>query len=324
MGVRVAVKHAPPTILATLIAGVLAADCGGGSPARPTPLALVTPVVTGRVTETLSDRPVVEASVAVDGAAPVQTDATGTFRIQTGVTPTRIVVSAPGYLTRDARVPSVGTITIDLIPDTPPFSLAFYRQIVRNGYDAPEALAPLRRWTRDPSVYLKTIDEAGAPIGDAQLDSVESAIRNVAEALTGGRIGLARVERGTDTREGQTGWITVKWLATNAGEYCATADVARDGGSINLNYKRGGGCSCGALPIRPRTVKHELGHALGLRHTDSTGDLMSGIATSGCDADPSPRERHHAAIAYLRPVGNLDVDVDPASSVSIQPLTILD
>jgi hypothetical protein len=37
-----------------------------------------------------------------------------------------------------------------------PFNLNFYRQLVRNAFDAPEKLEPLRRWTTAPQIYLKT------------------------------------------------------------------------------------------------------------------------------------------------------------------------
>jgi hypothetical protein len=38
------------------------------------------------------------------------------------------------------------------------------------------------------------------------------------------------------------------------------------------------------------------------------------------DLEPSSRERLHAAIAYSRPVGNVDPDTDPLTVVSLQSL----
>ena len=41
-----------------------------------------------------------------------------------------------------------------------------------------------------------------------------------------------------------------------------------------------------------------------------------------CDALPSARERHAAAIAYRRPVHNADPDADPAGAVSLAPMRV--
>jgi hypothetical protein len=219
---------------------------------------------------------------------------------------------------------------VDLIPDAPPFSLAFYRQMVRNGHEAPDALQPLRRWTRPPLIYLKTVDEAGVAVSAAQLDSTEQALIHTAHSYTGGRFGLGGLERGTGTREGQSGWITVKWLSQSTESFCGRATIAQDGGYIELNYLRGAGCACGSLGTRPRTVRHELGHSFGYFHTDSTADIMNGTGVAVCDALPSERELYHAAIAYARPVGSRDIDVDPAGSSSTlttrtaRPIVIVD
>jgi predicted Zn-dependent protease len=57
------------------------------------------------------------------------------------------------------------------------------------------------------------------------------------------------------------------------------------------------------VAIRPRTVKHELGHAFGYWHTGNAQDLMSGLAVSECDREPSAREVYHATVAYQTPIG---------------------
>jgi hypothetical protein len=58
---------------------------------------------------------------------------------------------------------------------------------------------------------------------------------------------------------------------------------------------------------------HEIGHALGFWHVGRVGSVMypSEVSRlSGADA-PTDIERHHAALAYGRPAGNLDIDRDP-------------
>ena len=55
------------------------------------------------------------------------------------------------------------------------------------------------------------------------------------------------------------------------------------------------------------------------RHALSWDLMFSGRQANDCDNNPSPRERHHAALAYARPVGSRDVDVDPSGLSSLAP-----
>jgi len=292
----------------------LLSGCGGdNSPSSPTS---TDPSAPRRVTVNVS------ITNTVTGGA------VGAVTAEVSGLPALVEVAEAGFISRSAWITSARQ-TVDLIPDTPPFLLDFYRQFVRGAMDQP-ALQPLRRWTKPPQIYLKTVDEAGTPISAVQLNSTEQAMMQTAALYTGGRFGLGGIERGTGTREGQAGWVTVKWLAQSSEAICGRATIGQEGGYIEFNYLRGGTCSCGPLGTRPRTVRHELGHAFGYWHTDSTADLMSGAGIAGCDGALSERERYHAAIAYARPPGSRDVDVDPSGTVStlstrrLPPMVIVD
>jgi hypothetical protein len=192
--------------------------------------------------------------------------------------------------------PPIATIQVSACPDAVPgMDLGFYKQIGCNAFDTP--LQPVRRWTIAPKVYLKTVDEAGAPIDTLTLDTVQNAMIETAMAWTGNHFGLEGVLRGTDTREGVSGWITVKWPAT-AQSFCGLSDVAVNGGTIELNNKTAS-CGCNGSRVRPHTARHELGHALGYWHTDNTADVMSNVGvTKPCDQQPSARELQAAAYQY--------------------------
>lgn len=193
--------------------------------------------------------------------------------------------------------PIVSLITVSACPAAVSgMDLGFYQQIGCNAFDLP--LQPVRRWNVAPKVYLRTVDEAGVPIDAVTLDTVQNAMIDVAPTFTAGKFGLEGVLRGSDTREGVSGWITVKWPASAAAApACGRSQVGIDGGWIELNYKVTT-CACNASAIRPRTARHELGHALGYWHTDNAGDLMAGVQVSGCDASPSARELSAASFQY--------------------------
>lgn len=186
------------------------------------------------------------------------------------------------------------TVQSSACPDaTSGVEIGFYRQIGCNAFDGP--LQPVRRWMVAPRLYIRTVDEAGAAVDAVTLETVQNAMIAMAPTLTAGRLNVS-VERGASSREGQSGWITVKWPTVETGSVCGRAQVAVDGGSIELNY-RAPSCRCFGV-FRQNSAAHELGHALGYWHTDNPHDLMASQGEFACDATLSARELQAVAYHY--------------------------
>jgi hypothetical protein len=308
-----------------LFVALLSGACGS-SPTSPSAPPVVTPPVTpssytvaGTVTATNGGQALSGLTVDLNGQHAT-TDGAGGFGFPlTSGSTARLLLSGSGIVPRalTLNVGAARTLAVGAISLSSGFDLGFYREFVRNGFEGGNE--PLRRWTRAPQVYLRTVDDSGAAIDGQTLDATQ---RAMAEAMPQWSGYAAAVTRGTESHVGQAGWLTVVWRADASQAICGTSDVGLDGGQMQLFYRRGGGCRCpGGPEITPRTVKHELGHAMGFYHTDNAGDIMA-PGVPGCDASPSAREIAHAAIAYARPVGNLDPDSDPTSLVNLAPMRV--
>jgi hypothetical protein len=220
--------------------------------------------------------------------------------------PTAPTAIAPVTPPPVAAVPAPAPPSNPLLSD-PRFDRAFYRQFALNGYESPNALSPLRRQTQAPSIYLRTVDDAGRAIDARSLEDTAAALINVAGALTG-VFGLAGMERGMGSRVGQPGWITVFWHSgSSVTTPTACAEAITGGDQLTIYYRQAAHCRCaGGGAIKPLIVKHELGHVLGFRHTDSLSDLMHNGGHQACDMEPSARETFHARVAYSQPIGSLE------------------
>lgn len=319
-----------------LLTAWLVTGCGGSSPApaptptTPTPEPLPLSQVTGRVVATVTGETL--AGVQLDFGGTVTTsDAEGEFSMTWDPmhsTFARLTITGPDIVPRGLTLGmgSSRDATLDAIPLGNGFDLDYYRKLVRRSLDQPESPLTLRRWTKAPRIYLKTVDEGGHPIDEGTLALTQWAIADDAAAWTGGRFGVAEVVRGPETRIGQSGWITVRWPETD--ELCGRAQVGVDGGWIEL-YHRNPACGCGGSRMGAGLIRHELGHALGFFHTEEVSDIMRARldVQSACEGRPSARERYHAAIAYSRPVGNRDPDIDPGATIqrlALEPIVIVD
>lgn len=233
----------------------------------------------------------------------------GTFVHSVNALPALVDVSAPGHLPRRARITS-SSPTVDLIPDAAPFDLGFYRQLVRNGYEAPGALEPVRVLTASPSIYMQTTGLQASTVA-----AYEAAARAVVPALTGGRLSVVAWETGETVRATQAGWIVVELMADDAAN-CGRATIGVAAGHVWINTA----AKCrrnGDIVGTPSLFAHELGHTLGFRHVERDSALMHAVVFVSA---PSDAERYHAAIAYARSSGNTDVDQDALTSATLAPM----
>ena len=176
-------------------------------------------------------------------------------------------------------------------------------------------LEPLRRWTVNPSFYMKVTDEAGVTMDGKTLNNTEQVIRAFVPQWTGGKFAVAAFERGTATRPLASGWMNVNWsnksVPATSGNLlrCGDSDVGRNPGTMNLYYKAaqnggggGGGCRCaGQSEMGSRVVGHELGHAMGFWHAGAVNDVMFPGTGNYCDA--TDRQRKRPRRDRLRPSG---------------------
>jgi hypothetical protein len=278
--------------------------------------------LSGRVTATNGGQPLPGVLVDV-GSQTTGTNASGSFTLSDVANGSRRLLLTGSTIVPRSLMVAVGSAS-DLALDAislDGFDLGFYRQFVRNGFESPNALEPLRRWTMNPSVYLKTVDEAGVPIHPPTLDMVEKTVLEIVPIWTGNRYAVATIARGTGTRVGMAGWITIGWSATVVNpNRCGRAAVI--GGYVELEAHNPR-CSVGPWITSASLVRHEIGHAMGYWHTDAPSDVMSAKTWINNDQLPSARERAHAAIAYARPLGNIDPDTDPSGGVTLAPSRVI-
>ena len=266
--------------------------CGGSnqttgpSTSSPAPSAVT---VTGTITDTVSGATVGSFTQTVAGLPPLLT------------------ISAPGYVTRQALIGRTSPM-VDLIGESAPFSLDFYRELVRNGAESPDALQPLRMLTASPSIYFQRTgvsdDAHGVPPGRRRGDSCADWRPVVVSRLGDGR----RAPRRHATMD-------YGGLIRDDDDCCGRALAGAAAGHIWLNTVPKCGRD-GAIVSSPNLFGHELGHALGFWHVTDPAALMHAVVAADVSM-PTERERFHAAIAYHRRPGNRDPDTDASTSAPL-------
>lgn len=311
-----------------LLVCALLAACGGGTPPTtpPTPTAPPSPpapappwALSGQVVNTLNGQPIGNARVDA-GTLSATTAADGTFTLSQATPPLSPLQSSIIAATHVERVTVVewprGTreLKLDLISLSAPFSLVFYRQLVRDGLESAQ-LGPVYRWMTRPRVSLYPFDDAGRPLPPEVLATIRAAVPRSVVAWSGGLYDGVTAEE-TSVPDWQEGWIVLHALRAQASEDCGSAAFRYRGAGrivtarVELTLDR---CSCGSRKISPNTVSHEIAHAMGYWHVQ--GPHILGPTGSGCSSFENevitPLESAHAQIAYRRPPGNLDPDRDP-------------
>ena len=322
---------------AGLVLGLCAAiSCSGNdrqpplNPAAPTPTVPPTSTrwsIAGQVVETLTGTPVANPTLSFGTLGMTTGGPDGRFRFEQDTLPSSstysVTLTAPGFIARRVQVAwqqgDRTGVTFDVIRNAAPFSLNFYRQLVRNGTETPQDLEAVHRWTSAPSFYVRTVDdEDGRAVESEVIADVTRWIEFAVQAWTGMPVGA--IETGAAVRAPARGWVRVTFVP-QSDEFCGRAAVGSDPGVIQLSLD---GCNCGNQKVAPATIVHEVGHAVGFWHVNDRLSVMFPTISGNCrDVMLSTAERHHAAIAYARPNGNADVDLDPDLPSLAQPFRVM-
>ena len=317
-------------VVAGLVAAAITLGCTSTStapnPIEPGDAPTGSGTISGVVTSHLTGVPVAGATVSMGVSATV-TNAAGEFTLTS--TPTsgvgNIIASAPGFVLRGVSVTLAAQrtgIQIDMIRDAAPFSLQFYRAWARDLFSSVE-MQTLRTWTKNPNFYFKTsLEDTGAIVPADVIARIVSNFTGSIPELSGGKRAIGMVETGTDAREIQDGWVNVLFYQVTPSRSLGSTSVGGDAGQMVLFFapellpnpqNNPFGCDT----VLEAVVDHEITHVMGYFHTlDIVGDTFSG---PGCAGSGRPdNTQFHSAIAYARPRGNRDPDLDPNTVVQMQ------
>jgi hypothetical protein len=316
--------HLTRAALLICVSAVAACMSRSSGPTEPSPAN--TNATRGTVVESLTGTPIEGATVSFTQNGTLRTLTTSDGGVWDLVDSkidgmALLEVAAAGYVTRRtfaSLVTSQNQIVIDLIRDAAPFSLTYYRQLVRNQFDDPGTLQPLRRWTKNPNFYIDTRNpRAGGEMSTDDRESIIGIVRAAVAQMTGGQLAAGTIEVGSGARNERSGVVNMSLVDDPGNEFCGWSRVGTDPGSITINLASRCDTPCGV--IAPRTVAHEVAHALGFYHVERGDILSTNWSHRDCGTTTfSSTELHHARLAYARKPGNRDTDSDPVLSLFVE------
>jgi len=173
--------------------------------------------------------------------AAVSTDANGGYSFSASgnppPSPNKVTLSASGFVSREQWITiqsQRSDITLDLIRNSAPFSMDFYRQLARGAFDEQDGPYPLQRWEQQPKFYLQTVDQIGRAVSADVLNTIRDAVTRAVPAWTGGQY-TAVLESGKEGRPGMPGWINIT-VQNSPGERvtCGTERGQRRGEPVDV------------------------------------------------------------------------------------------
>ncbi len=287
--------------------------CGGGSPttpAAPTPAPASLTIVSAE-----TEAPVAGASVTVAGRA-LSSDASGRVQLpERPPTGAFVDVVAAGFLDRQTLFRS-GTTQLSLWPRVASSGLTedFTANVVYTSASAP----------------------AGGPVGESPLERLRPGVAMATLVATPEILGDRSALRALEDAAGQVGMATqgaIAYVVSGARPGAGTSfDVRVDPGDALCRsgqtraYFRGrfvgdeiiGGqiVFCSLSTARTTTAAHEVGHSLGLQHSNASRDLMFGTFVRGRATSLTPREGLTVRLMLQRRGGNRFPDNDRGVTVS--------